>query len=1589
MRVCLMPPQKKGSEGVYTPPYGQVRVRQSSLNLDKLKVKWPKWLMSFEHWCLVTHYDPSQRGGPAYDLMRRGLLTSGCRNKKRQEVLENLENMRDAADPAHRPPTQLQVHLSKNTSIVPWNGFKQYGHSNTERGIGYFGKQNSKETVNLTGPYAVGPLGQLQWYVSSSFDLALPLPDMPDNTLKAQKSNNMCDATANIARVYHGAYRPQKADAADNTNGRTQERGCVSLVHRLAAIFGLYDYPGCEDAAVNWVQSCDYGFKVRMRQPDPAFTYIYNGNTLSAVFVKEPGLHEKLVGAPNFGFHIPLLVPRKTVYDQLARLPKDSPKKQQLAAVPLVSYIAPIAGVPGRTNRINQMYKPDEDGLHFSKTYYDFLYKAFVNTPFKGHVHAAADVVSNSPVWKGDLFFGWVPPVTLFLYPAVANRCGKMEPLASGTHHQSWAALNGSRSPYQPVPSWINANAMKDFQNPTNLLPVLNYLTLPPLPNFIANWAIGKTLKSTHYYTSVDSFIKAKRDKVDLPDADEAQLDDESLAPLAPPPIVTFAQTTTPATPQQAEAPDPGVDEPDGDLGQNADLRPVGTDQSAVQQDEVAAQLGSSDTPRLIDVAASLQELPVEDQIVEAHLATVPENSDGTEMDEYMLAKNKQQRRKQTVGGYKEPLPPGSFRRLSDRNGNAHFESMQEQAWPYTDLYLPNEHKINLKNATNSQIEEYREKYGGSIANMLLRGDGRPKLIESVECRYGSPRMHNRNKRLLDLPITAGVEGQFKLGAQVKAMFNRNLERIVQIYHDDSGALGTRQSITVDQKRLGMRNGIFVYAGKDYRAPVYKKSKDTTEVLCAVFDKACHKDLAKKTAGVAWVRSNMTVLQWLQTPWHYEYLPYQPLSSAFRDGETYCAGCVRCARPFYEYEHLYAPYYYQMKRFPYISHWVNQYYQTDENNKMVAPQPFHCPEFWSDEQVRMVEQAAEGEGGYHNWPTHMFLLGWESKDKRSGTYASNGAYSDRTTDKSPLLFEWRRRVRKDKLSQLRADHRAEAKWTFRRYLNHMPVSEDNLVQGVVRTAGARIAYGMQQYKLMRATKYTNVCRDCAYTLDLAPGLYKKNFRSLVDPKLLGGGVRLRSLDQWWLGLEGLELSDGDTFDPWFLHLYAKAGHKKRLDAIQKEWGDDWEDKYELHLEAMMKESATRCDMLQTQPLRARTKVIRPPDVYIQKVWKENSNKWQELEARALIDAQKAFKALLAYYGTEVDKTPPSMGDDELPASKEARDAMRDLIHDAEYRLAHLTAYKRDDSAPKYDPDYVRTETRNVLHNGYPNSLKIEYPVKGGTVIEPKYFHAERRDDEKARYPGMWRGDGFVTQKNARGAYVRTAAQDQQPKNQLVQYRPLTQSRLFITYSLHRAVTTETEARRILERMADAVRTLFGNDRHLCEMIVFGQRLANLKNPDTISSKEFAPITEPRKATKVFYGTGNDTSYLYDTYETHIDSVDVDVGVEIGPKLKHPHFHALLTINHYSYIELDYYRMKARLEQMFKGVKVGLDPALDFSHNQFTLYDAGNMPFYTDNENPYVDIKVYPADNWKDVIAAYIRKTADPGIFESLRTRPTN
>ena len=413
-----------------------------------------------------------------------------------------------------------------------------------------------------------------------------------------------------------------------------------------------------------------------------------------------------------------------------------------------------------------------------------------------------------------------------------------------------------------------------------------------------------------------------------------------------------------------------------------------------------------------------------------------------------------------------------------------------------------------------------------------------------------------------------------------------------------------------------------------------------------------------------------------------------------------------------------------------------------------------------------------------------------------------------------------------------------------------------------------------------------------------------------------------------------------------------------------------------------------------------TKYNQPPEIYMQKQLDLKSGvvglvDHEQIEAavKALVLMRPVTEEVRDKKGkvTEVKVTMPKFWTDETAKGKKERErvfampALQHMIFELERRYMHVAQFERDKQTKMFDSDMTRLECRNEKrkHGGktYNNCLVIKQYVppkmsKGKAVrqnfSETVYYYDHKEGSPKigTKEETMWRGDEYATLVGQGGG-----------NRQTTQYRKMRQSRLFITYSLHRATTSENEARFLMMRMADAAHELFGNDQNLSELLVFGYKLkGGMGSEDSISQGGFVPIQQPNKADQQphFFGGNGGSSYQFDTYQTHVDKVDLDGGIEVGPQRHHPHFHMLLTINHWSYIQIDYFKMNAYLEMMFKGI----DPLKKNWGKRFQLLDSSGNLFYTDNENPYVDIKLYPQDNWNDIIAAYVRKNAVPGPLEA-------
>ena len=1696
------------------------QLEEAKANAQALRTK--GWFLSsvpsFEVWCAATCYDPSQKdGGQTFQQMMFWTLSQNpvhVQNPRFTFATSGLAAFKEHAKPETargkpRTPDHLQrVTLPIDDVYAPvgaddgvqlvkknmnWAGKTGFLHTTTTKYTYLF---NSDEYVQLHSPTGFRPMGQMQWYASAG--------------LSIQNYADRCTYNSNTRTFFMGI-------------GKDQQGGCMSLGNRLAAYFGLYYYPEADDADFNWythVKRLDKDRYIRMRMVNPA--YIIKGSKL---YVREPTVLREdgkikpgyLSDGKDDGFQFPRLekpaVRRGLCWDVLVAAFKKGKNPGFAEASPTEqegtkSWMAPWIGqrVDNEMATLKTELGDNDRFFAVQATDFDFVqnqaeqWLELLPPKFKGRVHKP----------ESGLFYGWSFPAAMWEYPhfqgdkVVKTLVGKdMEKL-----DKAW------QPKYQPWPTLRDGMTLEKVTQTEFAIDKPLVQVLQKAPNYTLNdrrrFALGMSYERVAGDT-MKAYVKVLR-----------QFLMEGTVQLPTPPPAAPPQTA-----QQDEE-----DAPEGLL----------VPLTAEEQEEFGP--GTADANVGLGAEDMLEENPMWVSLAEGDLDVLAAET-SAKRDDTVL---------ELLPKVKEPLAAGSPRRAGDNEGNVHFHSLQFSPWKPDDVYYEPVHGFEVTKPMNqAAIDEYFERYQ-NVSNTLLRSQKPMQLTRKKEETMGLERILSNGLTVLEMPLSAYhakySKTKYKINAEEKDMFRANMRRILAIYFDQSGELGVgAHKISTQDKRNGMLNGIYRYGEQI----LYKSRKGAKPLLPKVFETAPDKLVDKKklvdgngqmrrlkgtrnsesnaydAVNVNSIVSKMTVVEWLQTPWHYEYLPFQPMTSVFNDGETYCNGCTRCSRPFFDYKYLYAAY---VNTPNVCRHWVHMYWDKGGEDKggEDAPVPFHDPDFWSTNEVMVgrpadnVAAARDDAGkdvehgkGYHNWPTKLFLLGYLDGERL--TKSTTGTTKGRVNEAEILRGEWLKRIqKKEKLDELFKLWRASQPtyWTFRQYLSHTYSKDRNLyelTQGVVRPDTVRIKYGMQKYKLMRSIKYGNVCRDCMSVLDNAPFLYKRTggvsekvaLRAGYGPK--GQQMKKSLVDLYWVRLAGKPIDDqGNVFDPWFIFLQTPVPSKRPIDAMgvnreytfnqlvegnmlrtadrqkaidltqtyyaegkeqayldafgdrlgikrsnRKETKKEKEAKEKVlydyinkHVDKVIELNEAKCPM-QDADLLDITKVIKPAEVYVQKMWDTNSADWNKKQAEQMKAASAVLKKMIdwldgAYAGRATAQTPEAKKHKVTPDKQTLtlayadhnghNRALRDALYDTLYTLGHKSAYKREPSATKFDPDRTRTEERDATVKGVKHCLMIKEDLTprinttlyvdgtdddGNPQIQRTNEQQKNNDDplltictprawEKTKTPAEreqwvedvkglyenkkyvkvvlnsgWDGDPFVQKEDVIGEEERMARNP-------VQTRQLTQSRLFITYSLHRRVFSELEARAVLEKMADAVRYTFGNDSELCDFVIFGRKLASEgKGLDSVSLKKYEPILKPNKKEKVFYGlaSAKGSSYLYDTYQTHIESVTVDAGVEIGPTYHHPHFHVLVTLNHFSYVQIDTMHMKAKLEQLFKGTRNDMSAE---QRAKFELVDGRGLPFYTDNENAYTDIRVYPSDNWADVIAAYVRKGSDKESMMSLRTR---
>ena len=1773
-------------------PYGQWETKDNFTQTHLKHVKeywqtleargeWPQDLLSFEAWCGMTNFDNSKPdGGPVFQRLMLMVLSGG---KARLltgwtgvESQMDFNTMWDANSRTYGPMFKTDNYtFGKHPPDQWYEGFMLSGDGlgirmikdqRTEEWVstGAHLSKHSRPTVAFYGLNYGGRAGK----PGEAQRMGLGLGN------HNQSGNSMIksDAEKNIYMPMHhyeiytkhdwlvkgmlqtgteggGSYDntlaqglvspgiDKVAGQQGNLDGQCWEvtrlgddKPCILVQNSLAAIYGLYYYPNCNDPIFNWEveeyvpdNNLNQSFRIRFRCPNPMYgqqgwaknprgqaldtdkkLYVYeplnNKNKQFLEFFLEEKRKEY-----NMGRAQSEQLPKRPPNDYVGGLFTDKPTSQDVHKfyVPRATRFAPNYGADNPDT-----HPTISPWMYLVNQKKQMLVGSFWNKSTDWHDLRNGDesfrrgaILRNAGILaagdeKDGVAFGFRISQAFLLYPfRTPHNNSYIKRDLNNTYEQAIAG-GARRVAYMTEPKWRT--------DPTKVVD-------PPLAKSILDW---------------DDWWADENRTEEIWRAKLLDNTDPTLGPR-PPPISSnkrgkqrMPPTAQPGPSRQPTQPDPQIPftaaPPDGGAGatgnsveavpQRIDPIDTGVDTEAdVARPEEAGDLGQTEGNNLGPQAASVAESLSDTRQTVATSFGIPgmsiaetlkecdpewEKEDFTDLEVRKamtktrptgLRESKLFEALLACNLYDPTLDEGAAKRKGE--SHCHWPTARHSPWSHEECYERALIEYKLTRMDPTKIAAHKAKYGHD-ANLVQDSAHNIATIDDVELSWGS------KKSVMEDLIT--YPGN---------IHRINLARILVIYFAPEGV----GWFSHEDKQAGMLKGLYCCEGSQYNPQEVKPPKpekrgrgrkktsnlleqiwkpvftnDPEAVLpskllhCLTQEYLCHRATTNDTElinclnnynkvnSTSWkdelgvLTSNMQVKEWITTPWHLEHLPYQRQYAVFRDGETFSEGCKRCSRIFYEYAyHVYADRNAKNGTFGY----PQDLWQSTSDQR-VAPIPLHDPVFWSDTALwadaepRHPNNAPEG-GVQYGRPSKK-----KKKQLRVATDSELAELAEVDRDEQIAreydfytggTMAWPTfELRKDRLQPAdreRKNVKSTGALYFRRYLNlaySVDLAEgkmedkhqryyESVTQGYMHGGRHKVRFGHKNYKVTRSHKYGNVCRDCAGTLDKAPGLFVRNNRWQFSGGLVTGNseaVNAAPFDYWQHMFSGITDDNGN---PASMDAFLYTGRRKVLSRLPA----DEKARYIGQFDTAASALATSLNARHKFPDHW-TKLIEQPTIHIQ----QNLKSLDDMTPQNIQEAIRVLRKL--FNGEDV--------------SNERLDnpALKDICREAERKYMHNEAYARIDSTKQFDSDVKRTEYRNCVirysaqglewlnppgtsprlnYTGVESQPGVTLPQgekKFGKLTESRYIKRQppatpvvfynclitdqydpdqldqrikdfKMPTPQSAYrqevylatrtgargagshptdiPTQWKGDGFVCepQDETRPWKPRDAQNDGRA---LVQYRTLRQSRLFITYSLHRPISDENEGRVILERMADALYTLFGTDRWLSEMIVFGKMLKSMdvagQRSDNLGKAMWGIIdkTKKQEAMEGFYGSRDPTqprtSYVYDTYETHMDKLDVDGGCEIGPKMGHPHFHLLLTMNHFSYVQFDYFKMNTFLEIMFRGV--------DTFHGWAQNYMLPNM-FYGDNENPYVDIRLYPQDNWKEILAAYVRKNAIPSIVE--------
>lgn len=299
---------------------------------------------------------------------------------------------------------------------------------------------------------------------------------------------------------------------------------------------------------------------------------------------------------------------------------------------------------------------------------------------------------------------------------------------------------------------------------------------------------------------------------------------------------------------------------------------------------------------------------------------------------------------------------------------NCHFKEERVQPFRYQSIYDEGHLNFQYEDVDSAAQEAFAKVHGREEQTYAVNGKT-AQVVKGYEAILGHARDGELDSLISD------------------ERFRKDYLRIIAIYFSRRG-IGTKKvSFDAKEKRIGMLTGLWrhhetgpglqdvmiprwIKKGKTGRwdlnyttkqpttqvwPPVFKGWGKTTEIdgteLETIVGKAAATAFGmyfldqtdaywekEEFKGIKLPESDMTVGEWITTPWHLQHLPYQVQYAVFRDGEAFCEGCKRCSRPFYEFEYLL----YSVNK-PYLT--TALWRQKDDAYGHKARVPIHDPQF--------------------------------------------------------------------------------------------------------------------------------------------------------------------------------------------------------------------------------------------------------------------------------------------------------------------------------------------------------------------------------------------------------------------------------------------------------------------------------------------------------------------------------------------------------------------------------------------------------------------------------------------------------------------